>query len=118
MRNLNSVALSGSATSAVNSPKVDAGQLYVASFIATFTDSASAGAFKVQASNDICAYGNISQDFTPTNWVDIPSATATVTAGAAAVIRISDLCFRWIRVVWTPTAGGGNISALINAQGF
>jgi hypothetical protein len=107
------------ATSPLNSAKIDARQVYALSAIITSSDGTNAGTLKLQGSNDICAFGNMAiPDFTPTNWADITSATVTVAAGAIGYIAITQVCFAWIRAVWTPSAGAGTITVTVNSQGF
>lgn len=95
--------------------KIDADQLVSASFQAYFGDSTAAGTVKIQASNDVCPYGYIPGGFTVTNWTDIPSATATVTAGASVLITLPQISYRWMRVVYTSSVAG---STTINVNLF
>lgn len=108
MRNVNCVVLSANDTASHNGAAVDSNQLVSASFQAIFGDSSANGTVKIQASNDIynARYNYPEGTFTPTNWVDIPSATATVTSGASVIITITNMCYRWIRVVYTRSSGG------------
>jgi hypothetical protein len=110
------------ATSPLNSGKIDARQVYSLSLIMTSTNGANAGTVKLQGSNDICAFGNIASAFTPTTWVDIPASlidgSGTVAAGGAVTLSIKQLCYAWVRAVWTPSAGAGTITAIVNTQGF
>ncbi len=113
----------GDATGSINSGKIDARQVYSLSLVMTSTNGANAGAVKLQGSNDICAFGNVAGAFTPTNWVDIPSTlvdgSGTVAAGAAVTLVVKQLCYAWVRAVWTPTGGAaGLITAIVNSQGF
>jgi len=106
------------ATSPLNSSKIDARQIYALSLVIVSSNGANAGTLKLQGSNDMCAFGNVASAFTPTNWVDITSATATVAAGAIGYISVNPVCFAWIRAVWTPSAGAGTITVTANSQGF
>jgi hypothetical protein len=104
---------------AQNSDKIDANQLVSISLLASFTDTDADGSVKFQFSNDPCLAGNLPATFTPTNWVDVANASATVTAGAAVGIVVPQICYRWLRVVWTPTTPGtGDIVVRINALGI
>lgn len=102
---------------AKNTDKVDCQQLFAASFIAVFTDGAAAGTLKIQGSNDPCPYSNLAADFTPTNWVDIPSASVVVASGATSTVMLTQIAYRWIRAVWTRSGAAGTLDILINAQG-
>jgi hypothetical protein len=102
-------------TGTVVSARIDASYLTMATVQATFTDAAAAGTLKLQGSNDVVP-GTIQ----PTNWSDIPSTTATVTAGGTACTppTTAPFCYRWIRVVFVSSAGAGTLSANIMAVGF
>lgn len=116
MRNINCNILTGSDASTINGIQVDANQLVSGSFHIYFGDVNAAGTFKLQASNDPCAYGNLAKDFTVTNWVDIPSQTATITAGASALLTIANMTYRWVRAVMTiTTPGATTVNVNMNA---
>lgn len=123
MRNLSSIVVN--AQNNVAGPtefsKIDSNQLFAASFIATFTDAAAAGTLKVQASNDWDNAGNVAAAaFTPAanSWVDVPSASVLVAAGATSLVPMpQQICYRWLRLVWTRSAGAGTLSVYLNAQG-
>lgn len=67
------------------------------------------GTAKLQASND---------KKSPSNWVDIPSATVSVTGAGSFLIPKMDLCYRYIQVVYTNSSGTGNITANFEGIGF
>jgi hypothetical protein len=106
MRYINKNILSAADTSSQNGSKVDANQLVSASFAFRFGDAGANGTCKIQASNDPCAFGNLAADFTVTNWVDVPNASAAITSGASALITIANMSYRWIRAVYTRSSGG------------
>lgn len=110
-------------TNPLNSGKIDARQVYSLSLIMASSSGSNAGAVKLQGSNDICAFGNVAADFTPTNWADIPSAdvtgSGTVASGATVVLSVKQLAYAWVRAVWAPSGGAaGTITATVNTQGF
>jgi hypothetical protein len=80
------------------------------------TTGTSTGALKMQFSNDIV---NPSVPETaPTNWTDVTSATVTVSAAGAVGIMKTDLCYQWIRFVWTKNNGAaGLITVTVKALG-
>lgn len=106
MKNVNAIALSAADTASQTGDPIQADQLVSASFQAVFGDVTAAGTIKVQASNDPSTARYNSNNFQPTNWSDIPSATATVTAGVAPIIIIPNVVHEWLRVVYTRTSGG------------
>jgi len=115
MRNVNCTILSATDTTSHNGAAVDSNQLVSASFQAVFGDASAAGTVLIQASNDEynARYNFPSGTFTPTNWTAVPNATATVTGGASALITIAQMCYRWIRVVYT-SASGGSTTITVN----
>lgn len=68
---------------------------------AQFTSGGAVGTGKLQACDD------------PTiasNWVDIPSATVSVTGAGSFLIPKIDMAYRWVRLVYTNTSGSGNVT--------
>ncbi len=110
MKYLSANVLSASDTTSQTSAKIDSEQLVGASFHAYFGDSTEAGTIQIQASNDVCDFNYLANSFTPTNWVNIPSATGTSTAGSPVLISLPVsnglMSFRWLRVVYTNTTPG------------
>lgn len=94
------------------------GQIVSASFVLSNGDITAAGTLKLQASNDPPTNGN-SQTFVPTNWGDIPNATSTVASGVGPAIVIGNMCFAYIRAVYTRTSGGSStIIVNVNVLGI
>lgn len=96
------------ASGAHNSAALDTSQVAMLSVQAAFTDSASAGTLKLQASNDQ----------TPSTWTDIASASATVASGASCLVTLANVPYQWVRAVWTPSAGAGTVTAKCKTVGF
>lgn len=111
MKYVNTNVMSGADTASLNGPQIDSNQLISASFHGYFGDGSAAGTIKIQASNDIDNSGYL-QAFTVVNWVDIPNATATVAAGAPALITLTQISYRWMRVVYTRASGGSTTVAV------
>jgi hypothetical protein len=115
MRNQTIQAASGPNNATVTGSQIDAGQIVCCSFHLVVGDGTAAGTFKIQASNDIAPFGQQAQNFVVTNWVDVPSATVTQTAGTQqALISLSNPCYRWLRAVWIKTSGGTPSTLTIN----
>lgn len=108
-------------TGTVLSPKIDGNQLFGASFQAILSDNTSAGTLQLQSSNDPCGYGNLVQDFTPVNWINVPVSTSAVTVVAGttqAVVYIpQNYVARFYRVSWVSTAGAGTITVNLFSMG-
>lgn len=51
------------------------------------------------------------------NWTTIGSTSQAVTADGSVLYNIVDTSFRWIRVVWTRTAGSATATCRFNAKG-
>lgn len=101
------VAVANPGTGTVDSAAISSRYYTWVSAQATFSDSNSAGPIKLQASNDIT---------NPTNWNDIPNATSTVTAGGDTLIPKTDCNYRWIRIRFSPSGGGGTFSVNLNVS--
>lgn len=94
---------SASNASSSNGSAIDVNQIVSASFQIVTTDATAAGTFKLQFSNDLPTTDR--QNFVPTNWTDIPSASAVMAAGVAPGIVIANMAFSYIRVSFTRSAG-------------
>lgn len=106
MRNVNCLLLSSLDNQNSASIAIDANQLVSASFHAYFGDITAAGTLKLQISNDTynARYNYPEGTFVPTHWVDLPTQTTNITAGASALLTVANMTYRWIRAVYTSTA--------------
>lgn len=86
--------------------------VFEASMIAVVTGASPVGTLKLQASND-----DVNPPHLPVNWVDIPSASAAVAATGNFIIPKTDICYKWIRLVWVSTSGTGAITANLQTIG-
>ena len=111
MRQINDNIVPVQAAATVTSVAIPALNLfYMSAQIAT--TGAAAGTLKFQASNDYSQAAN----FTPTNWSDIPSATVTISGTGAFLIPKTEVCYEYVRLVYTNT-GTGTISIVFKALG-
>ena len=118
MRNAPIIQSASNATSQ-NLPAIYAAQLFAISVLAIQGDSSAGGTVKLQASNDFSNSANLQGGFTPVNWIDIPNTSQSVTSGGAVLIPYTQICYQWVRVVWTKSdAGTSTITAEINVQGI
>jgi len=99
-------------TASQTSLAYDVGQAVSASFVAAFGDTSVSGTIQIQASNDI-PNARYLDTFVPTNWANIPNASSTVTAGVANAILIPNMCFSYVRVIFTHSSGGSS-TILVN----
>jgi len=107
MRQLNDNAIPLQAAASVNGPAIAAQNLFYCS-AQIVAAGGGAGTFVIQASDD---------DFgtnPPVHWTTI--ASATVSGDGVYLIPKIDLCYQWIRLVYT-NSGAGTISAVIKALG-
>lgn len=105
-------------TGSVNFAAVDTNQIIAVSALATFSENTAAGTLKLQASNDHSAAGNLAGAFVPTNWVDISGATVTIVAGASVLIPKTEVCYNYIRLVFTRTGGAGTMQVNLCSLGY
>ena len=99
------------AAASINGSAIFAANLFSCSVQLAATGSA-AGTMKLQASND----ESNASGFVPTNWSDISGATVSVSGAGAFLIPKTDLCYQWVRVVYT-NSGTGTISVVFKALG-
>lgn len=73
--------------------------------VATGADTA--GTIKLQYSNDSSAVNADGSAATePTNWSDVTSGSITVAGAAVQAIQKLDICYEWMRAVFTTTVTG------------
>jgi len=119
MKTVNTAIISDATNASTESVAIDTLQVYAASFMAVFTDNSAAGTLKLQFSNDVSKSQNLPSGWTPTNWLDVPSATVTVSSGATSSIPMPlSFSYRWLKLVWTRTGGAGTFTVNMNSQGF
>lgn len=107
--NFNVIPLQTAAT--VTSAAVDSLNLFQISAQIAAT-GAGAGTLQLQASND----DSEAADFVPTNWSNIPNTSVTVSGAGAYLIPNTEICYQWIRAVYT-NSGTGTISVVLKALG-
>ena len=105
----NIIPLQAAAT--ITTAAIPALNLFSCSAQAVSTGSG-AGTLVIEASND----EPIAPGATPVNWSLIPSASVSVSGAGAFLIPKTDLCYQWVRLVYTNT-GSGTISVIFKALG-
>jgi hypothetical protein len=111
MRQLNEIAIAKQTAANLSSPAILALNLFAGSAQAGCTGAA-AGTLKMQASNDDPAAGPSAV----TNWSDIPSASVSVSGAGAYLIPKLDLCYQYVRLVYT-NSGTGTVQVVFKALG-
>lgn len=103
-------------SAAANGTPRDINQCFSASLVVVGTGTL-AGAVKLQYSNDPRGEPN---EFSPspTNWVDIPSATVSLTAAATVGIAKIDVCYNWLRAVMGTPTGTGTAKMILKTNGY
>jgi hypothetical protein len=112
MKPLNEKALDA-VTDTANSTEIKS-DFQVACSVQVVTTSTIAGAVKLQFSNDpqnVAGY--------PVNWSDIAGATVTL-SGSAGVFHIpkTEICYNYMRVVFTKSGGSGTVTANYHSFAF
>lgn len=77
--------------------------------------STATGTLKLQYSNDPQAVISGGQ---PTNWSDIPSASVSVAGAGVYGFAQIDLCYAWIRAVYTNATNSGTVSVQFQGLGI
>lgn len=109
--NINIIPLQAAAT--VTSAAIDSRNLFSCSAQIAATGSA-AGTLIIEASDDIAGADGVPGP--QTNWSAIPSATVSVSGAGAFLIPKTDLCYQFVRLVYT-NSGTGTISVVFKALG-
>ncbi len=74
------------------------------------------GTIKLQFSNDY--YGSLTQ-IQPTTATDITGATVSVTAASSGGIMKTDVCYNWVRAVYTKSGGtSGAVRATLKTNAW
>ncbi len=116
MKNNSITILSGAATGNLTGAAFPVQQIVSMSVVSATADATVAGTLKLQCSNDNPnptgkGIGG-GTPFVPTNWADIPNATSTITAGAGPAIVVPNMCFQYIRAVFTRTGGTSTFNVI------
>lgn len=114
MRQLNDNLILSQAAATITSAAIPALNLFSCSAQVSTTGAGAAGTLRLQASNDIA--GMDGHPGPPTNWSDIPSASVVASGAGAFLIPKTDLCYQWIRAIYTNT-GTGTFSVVLKALG-
>lgn len=111
MRQVNINVIPPQAAATITSAPIPALNLFSCSVMGV-TTGAAAGVIVLQASNDDFQSGAE----TPINFAPITGATVTITTAGTVIIPKLDICYQWLRVVYTNT-GTGTISVVFKAIG-
>lgn len=86
----------------------------ISTSIHVYVDGTATGDISLEASND---EGGIDGSLV-THWVPIAGSAATVDVSNPYMCSLLFSPVRWIRAVWTPTAGAGGLTARFSAKGY
>lgn len=100
------------AVASTNSGAIPASLTWAMS-VQVIATGAPVGVVKIQASNDNTSPLTLNN---VTNWTDISSATVAVGASGSFLIPKLEVCYSYVRVVYTKTSGTGAITANYFAQ--
>lgn len=112
MRQINDNIIPVQSAATVTTAAIPALNLFSCSVQLAATGAGAAGTLKIQASNDHPVAANT----VPTNWSDITGASVSVSGAGAYLIPKTDLCYEYIRLVYT-NSGTGTISVVFKALG-
>lgn len=105
--------LNAPAGASIIGPAIDVNQIVSASFQVVAVGGTDAGTITLQMSNDL-TLGVPRDQFQPTHWSDIPSATTTVAGSAAPPIIIANMAYSYIRAIYARSAGNGALQVNAN----
>ena len=96
---------------------IPANQMLSISAQAVGTGTTPGGTLKMQASDD--PSNPTTGGTAPANWTDITGATATVAAANTPVIMPKvEVCYGWVRFVFTTSGGSGPLTVRAMSQGL
>lgn len=101
-------------TVGATSAKINAGQILNIAFQATASDTTLAGTIQIQASNDPTPSSFMEKTFTPSNWVNVASASISLATGQGGRVVLVNPCAQWLRAVFTVTTPGVSGNVLVN----
>lgn len=102
-----------SAASITGAP-INLESIYCYSIQIVVTGGPPTGTLKLQMSNDL---GTDIIGTNITNWTDITGATIAVAAAGSFAFYVDAASYRWVRMVYTRTAGSGTLNARSNTKG-
>ncbi len=89
-----------SAATTITSNPIDLGDMKEFSVEAVFSGSNLAGTMVLQGSNT-------------TNFITITNSSVTITAADDILFVVTNGLYRYVKAVWTPTSGTGNLTATV-----
>lgn len=92
---------------------IDSAFIFTGSVQVYFSANDAAGTFVLQASDE--PYESLPGGESPQHPIDIPNTSTSVASGAAKLISVAQMNYRWIRAKWTPSGGS---PGTINCNGF
>lgn len=114
---VNETIINTNGTANASSSAINASQTFKASLQAVTTGTV-VGTIKIQGSNDVPPSGVQYMGFTPTNWSDLGTATNITTGGGTWLVAQQDICYMWLRAVFTFTSGTGTLVVNIKTLGY
>lgn len=115
MRYVNDVAtFDATIAGAQNSKQIEASSMICMSVAGVASGGTITGTLKVQVCND-----NPTLTGAPINWVDLPSATVTITGAGVFLIPASTIdvtSYQYVRVVYTKTTSAAGAAITVNVK--
>lgn len=117
------IIANASMTSTVNSEGIDLNQTVLYSIQASWTGTP-VGTLKLQISDDIVPVAASSTNPVGTNpagnvinWSDYTGSPSLVNGPGNFVWNVSDVGYRWVRLVYTPSSSTGTLNATFSGKG-
>lgn len=111
MRPLNDHIIPTQTAATITTAAVPAAQLLQVAAQLTATGAA-AGTLQLQCSLD----NTMTPSVAPVNWSNVPSASVAVSGAGVYLIPKTDVCYNYVRLVYTNT-GSGTVSVVLQAIG-
>lgn len=105
MRPLNEDILPETSANSLTTTEIIKADFLVASSVQVILTGTGSGVFKIQASNDLGVFHTGASQVVPTNFTDI-SQSVTVTGNGTFIIPKFDMCYNFIRGVYTSSFAG------------
>jgi len=109
MRNA-TVVVSGATDSSVSSAWFYVGNMTKISVISNVSgDVAAAGTINLNVSNEPSSGGGSMMPFTPTISKTLTSPAITVSGNGTLITSVTDICYQWMQIAYTRSAGSGGV---------
>jgi len=103
------ILTAGDMSGILHSEVLDLGEIDLGSIQAIYT-GAPVGNLTLELSNDIIALGGDPNSLVA-NWTVYAGSSQAIAAAGNFIYNISNMGYKWLRMVWTPSSGTGVLNA-------